>query len=77
MRLLILLLLIFFLKTNPCPAQNSNSIVGKWNLYAVMDDEYYHNFNNDSTSLSYYFKEQLIENKKDTIYAIQTIKEVV
>lgn len=65
-------LILFFsllLATNFCLAQNNDSIIGKWELYAVMDDEYYHNFDTDSIALSAYYKEQLVEQKKDTIKA--------
>jgi hypothetical protein len=57
-----------------CNAQKSASIFGKWKMVAIMGDEYYHNFDKDSTVLTSRFKGMLAENKKDTAEAISLVK---
>ncbi len=73
MRFLILFLLPF-VATKFCYAQKDSSIIGKWQVYAVMGDDYYHNFDIDSTALTNKFKEELAGDKKDTGEAIKMIK---
>jgi hypothetical protein len=73
MKQFIFLSFIFF-TTAPCSAQQNESIFGKWKVFAVIDDEFYHHFDKDSTVLSANFKLSLAESKKDTLEAISVVK---
>jgi hypothetical protein len=66
--------LLSFLEVLSCYAQESTSIIGKWKVFAVMSDDFYHHFDKDSTVLSNMFKEKLSESKKDTKEAIKLVK---
>jgi hypothetical protein len=73
MRLSILVLLFLFAQLS-CYAQESALIFGKWKVVAVMGDEFYYNFDIDSTALNNQFKEMLVINKKDTNEAKKVVK---